>query len=331
MIIAGSKKFISAAFASEEELEQVVEANAEEIFGPDSIYLPKSLIHTPGGYGTIPDGFVVDFASRSWFIVEAELAVHSVFNHIAPQVAKQIIAASQPASRKMLTEVVIKRVKEDAELGERLEELGIAEIDIRRVLLDIFERRPIVGIPIDEVGGDLREWAQTQTEVKLWVIRKLVEFGNPDNVIYEVPEESRPALDTSSESEIQASGYATYDIKISDLLAKQLLKAGEALFMTYGPRGGQKRHYEAAVGPEGSIEVLGKSFSAPSYAALLCIQDAGSSRNTVNGWIVWKTADGRTLADLRDSLVKMSGSGEEKMTLKAAKGDTAAAASGGKD
>jgi hypothetical protein len=48
----------------------------------------------------------------------------------------------------------------------------------------------------------------------------------------------------------------------------------------------------------------GKSFSAPSYAALLCVQDAGSSRNTVNGWISWKTAEGKTLADLRDTLLK---------------------------
>lgn len=55
-----------------------------------------------------------------------------------------------------------------------------------------------MGIPIDQVGGDLREWAHTlKTEVKLWVIRKLVEFGNPENVIYEIPEEYRPVLDTS--------------------------------------------------------------------------------------------------------------------------------------
>jgi hypothetical protein len=188
MIIAGSKKFIAEAFASEEELELIVQANAEYIFGPDSLYLPKSLIRTSDGFGTIPDGFVVDLASRSWFIVEAELAVHSVWNHIAPQIAKQIIAASQPASRRMLTELVINRVKESAAFKERFEELGISEIDIRRVLSEIFEGKPIVGIPIDHVGVDLREWAQTlKTEVKLWVIRKLVEFGNPDNAIYRSP------------------------------------------------------------------------------------------------------------------------------------------------
>ena len=80
-----------------------------------------------------------------------------------------MIAASQPASRRMLTELVINRIREDARLRERVEELGIIE-DIRRVLSEIFEGRPIVGIPIDQVGADLREWAGTlRTEVRLWL------------------------------------------------------------------------------------------------------------------------------------------------------------------
>ena len=64
MIIHGTKKFISAAFDSEKELENIVQINAEYIFGPDSIYLPKSLIRSPEGFGTIPDGFVVDLSAR---------------------------------------------------------------------------------------------------------------------------------------------------------------------------------------------------------------------------------------------------------------------------
>jgi hypothetical protein len=305
MIIAGSTKYIAAPFASEQELELIVQANAEYIFGPDSLYLPKSLIKTSDGFGTIPDGFVIDLASKTWFIVEAELSVHSVWNHIAPQIAKQIIAASQPASRRMLTEMVIGRVKENSSFRDRFEELGVSEIDIRRVVSEIFEGKPIVGIPIDQVGTDLREWAQTlKCEVKLWVIRKLVEFGNPSNVIYEIPEEYRPTLDTSPESVVTPSGYTYYDVTIADLLSAGLLKVGQPLFMTYGPRGVERRRFEAVVLEGGLIEVLGRAFSAPSYAALLCVQDAGSKRNTVNGWISWRTDDGSTLADLREAFLQ---------------------------
>jgi len=182
---------------------------------------------------SIPDGFVVDIAARRWFIVEAELASHSVWNHIAPQIAKQIIAASQPTSRRLFTELVVSRVKENASFREKFEDLEISEIDIRQFLADIFESNPIVGIPIDDVGSDLREWAQTlRSELRLWVIRKLVEFGNPSNVIYEIPEEYRPVLDTSPDSDQSAEGYRYYDVTLTNLIESHLLDAGQSLFMS---------------------------------------------------------------------------------------------------
>jgi hypothetical protein len=306
VIIQGRTKFIAAPFSSEQELEGVVQSNAEYIFGPDSIYLPKSVIRTSDGAGTIPDGFVVDIAARRWFIVEAELAAHSVWNHIAPQVAKQIIAASQPASRRALTELVVNRVKENPTFRERFEEFGVSEIDIRQFLTDIFEGKPVIGIPIDEVGSDLREWAQTlKTEVRLWIVRKLVEFGNPGNVIYEIPEEYRPVLDTSPDSDDSAQSYKYFDVSIADLIESHLLTPGQTLFMFHKPRGGERKQYEAVVSADGALETLGRQFSAPSYAALACIQSAGSDRETVNGWISWKTQEGQTLSELREQFLQL--------------------------
>jgi len=306
VIIQGTTKFVAAPFGSERELEDVVQKNAEFIFGPDSIYLPKSLIRTPGGTGTIPDGYVVDIAERRWFIVEAELAAHSVWSHIAPQVAKQIIAASHPATRRALTELVVGMViKEDGDLREKFDESGVREIDIRRFLADIFEGRPIIGIPIDEVGPDLREWAQTlKNEVKLWVVRKLVEIGKPGNFIYELPEEFRPVLDTAPESDVPDQAIKYYEVSVADLIVSQLLAPGQHLSMTYGRRGGERKEYEATVLPDGSLQTMGKIFAAPSYAALACIKDAGSDRETVNGCKSWKDAEGRLLADLREQFLQ---------------------------
>ncbi len=102
MLLSGDKKFIQTPFQNEEELECVVAENYEYIFGPYSFYLPKKLIKTADGSGTIPDGFAVDLENRKWFIVEAELLKHSVWRHIAPQVSKQIIASQQTESRKLL-------------------------------------------------------------------------------------------------------------------------------------------------------------------------------------------------------------------------------------
>jgi hypothetical protein len=263
--------------------------------------LPRSLIRTPDGYGTIPDGFVVDIAARRWFIVEAELAVHSVWNHIAPQIAKQIIPASQPGNRRILTDLVVDRVRESETFKGKFEDFGVSEIDIRQFLEDIFISNPIVGIPIDEVGSDLKEWAQTlKAEVKLWLVRKLVEFGNANNVIYEVPGEYRPVLDTSPDSDESAQNYRDYNVSVVDLIHDQMLIPGQPLFMSYKPRGGDKRQYEAIVMSDGALQSLGRTFSAPSYAALACIQNAGIDRETVNGWRSWRDADGRTLSELRD-------------------------------
>ncbi len=305
MIIQGKTRFISAPFNDEQELETVVQSNAELIFGPDSIYLPKSLIRTPNGSGTIPDGYVIDIAARRWFIIEAELGGHSVWSHIAPQVTKQIIAASQPANRRALTELVINKVRENSSIRENFDDFEISEIDIRQFVADVFEGKPIVGIPIDAVSSDLHEWAQTlKNEVRRWQVRKLVDFDNPGSVIYEIPEEYRPVLDTSPDSDESDPGYKYYDVTLTDLIESHLLYQGQSLFMSYRPRGGDKKQYEAIVSTDGSLETLGRSFSAPSYAALACIQSAGSDRETVNGWRTWRDGEGRTLADLRDQFLE---------------------------
>ena len=305
MLILGDRKFIEAPFDSEDELEQVVVANSEYLFGPSSIYLSKALIRTKDGFGTIPDGFVIDLAARRWFIVEAELGKHSVWSHIAPQVAKQIIAAMNSASRQLLIDIVVEKVRIDATLMEKFVDEGIEVIGIRQVLGVILSGNPTIGMPIDAISNDLREWATTlKVNVKLWIIRKQVEFGHPEIVLYEIPEEFRPALDTEQESLSGNSQVARYDVTLADLIEAGFLRVGEKLFMAWKPRNGDKRIFEALIHADGEIEVLGKRFSSSSYAAVFALQAAGSERTTENGWQKWKTASGDLLALLRDQFLQ---------------------------
>jgi len=90
MIIGKGKKYIRVAFENEAEIEQVVADNFELLFGSSSIFLPKAALTTLSGKGTIPDGIVIDLLREKWFIVEAERASHGTWEHIAPQVSKQI-------------------------------------------------------------------------------------------------------------------------------------------------------------------------------------------------------------------------------------------------
>lgn len=304
MLIDNNRRFVETEFANEQELEDIVVENAEYIFGPSSVYLGKSLIRTGEGTGTIPDGYAFDLAEKQWFIVEAELSRHSVWSHIAPQVAKQLIAAINPTSKLLLTDLVAERVKDDESLQERFEEQGIHTIDVRRFIGEIMASSPIVAIPIDRVKPDLREWAATlKADVKLWEIRKFVEFGNPNNVIFEIPEQFSPQLDTSNPIE-ESSSIARYDVSIRDLIESNLLSAGDQLTMQYKPKGGQQSSYTATVRGDGSIELLDKVFTSPSYAAVEAIQQAGSNRKTENGWIRWRVADGRLLSDIREEYIE---------------------------
>ena len=51
----------------------------------------------------------------------------------------------------------------------------------------------------------MREWAQTlKNEVKLWLVRKLVDFRDPRSVLYEIPDEFKPVFDSKDDLTIIA-------------------------------------------------------------------------------------------------------------------------------
>ena len=306
MLIIRDRKFIKTPFDSELELEKVVFDNYEYIFGPTSIYLPKTLIKTGDGTGTIPDGFAIDLLEKKWYLVETELLHHNVWGHIAPQISKQIIASLQPISKKTIEDLAVDQYQNDETTKEKFAEQKIKEINVRKILSEILNREPIIGLPIDAISGDLKEWARTlKYNVKLWTITKYVDFNDKNSIAYEFPEEFKPILDTQEEQEKEEKTgvLARYEVSIADLIENGLLEPGQKLLMEYKPRQGNKKKYEAEILADGSLKVLDQVFSSPSYAALAGIQDAGSNRKTVNGWTSWKTEFGKALAELRERLL----------------------------
>lgn len=310
MLIFNDKKFIKAPFDNENELENVIINNYEFLFGPNSIFLPKALIKTADGIGTIPDGFAIDIGQGKWYLVEAELIHHSVWNHIAPQITKQLLASQQLFNKKIIEDVLVKKYETDNYTQEKFLELNISAVNVRKIISNILETEPIIGVPIDGITNDLRDWARTlKYNVKLWIVNKFVEFNNPKNIVYEFPEEFKPELDTSIEKEEKSSkGEITrYDVALSDLITSGLIKPNEKVFMLYKPRNGQLKKYEATILDDGSLQLLEQVFSSPSYAALAGIQNAGCDRQTVNGWTSWKAENGKTLSELRETFLNSIG------------------------
>lgn len=76
--------------------------------------------------------------------------------------------------------------------------------------------------------------------------------------------------------------------------------------MSYRPRGREQREFEATILSNGAIEVLGKTFAAPSYAGSYCMREAGSDRDSCNGWTRWRTNEGLKLDDLRQKFLKQN-------------------------
>ena len=301
MIIYNKKKYIEANFNDESEIEELVLNNSEHFFGPSSIMIPKKLIKTGDGIGTIPDGFAVDIGSRIWYVVEAELGCHQLWDHIAPQVTKQLLAANCIETRELITEIIIELISEDDSVKEKFEDEGIKEIDIRKVIEEILVKPPIVGMPIDSVSNDLKGWAETlRNDVRLWSVKKYIQFGDPSDIAYIIPEEYRPVLDTTERDKKGKSGITTYDVTMKDLMDYGLLSMDQVLYFSYRPRGGAQKIFNGMLKDNGVLVVLNEEFNTPSYAALYCIQSVGSERTTVNGWTKWKTSNGNTLAMLRD-------------------------------
>ncbi|MBT3879512.1 MAG: hypothetical protein HON76_10490 [Candidatus Scalindua sp.] len=205
MLISGKSKFVKSPFTSEDELKKMVIENADYFFAPSSFCLSRELISDKDGFEVFTDGFAVDIANRQWFIVNAALAKHNVWSHIVPQVVKQLVAAGQSTTKQLIIELIIQQISEDKNIMKKFNDEGYGKEDegvflneIRGVLGEVFGKSPIIGMPIDSISNDLRDWAETlKTKVKMSVVRKYVESGNSENIIYEIPEEDQTGQETT--------------------------------------------------------------------------------------------------------------------------------------
>jgi len=291
MIVGGPDNYYRTPFVNEEEIEKVVRDYAEFLFGSSILFLPKSKITTRGGTSTIPDAFVVDIESAEWFIVEAELASHGTWQHIAPQVSKQLTATDSPGTRDFILTTCLKMVKKDKSAAAVFSDLNIPQIEIHGKLDAILSKPPTVAIPIDGIPSDLEAWVKTlKFSVKIWLIEKY-QSADGKTIFYSIPDENVPTLTSSTlETDSISTQVRRFSQPYQEVMQAGLIYEGQKVFLEYGPRGKKKRIWEGILRKEG-VEVDGKIMSL-SRAAVYCIKQAGSHRETANGWNKWKTEDG---------------------------------------
>ncbi len=197
MLVSGKNKFITSPFTSEDELKKLVIENPDYFFGTNSFCITKELLSDNDGFEMITDGFAIDIANKQWFVVNATLlANNAVWSQIAPQVARQLVSAEQPETKKVLVDLIGKQIREDKEVMKKFSYEGYGEgingvfLDkINDALTETFDKTPIIGMPIESESSDLSNWTKTlKANVKLCIVKKYVENENPENVIYEIPE-----------------------------------------------------------------------------------------------------------------------------------------------
>lgn len=295
-------------FKTEEEVEKVVIDNFKLLFGDYAILLPKFLIRTSGGKGTIPDGIIIDFKGNRWFIMEVERGVHDTWEHITKQIGKQFVAVMNREMKNKITELCIAEIGKQKEFSKLLEsDLKIQLIHIHGYVQKILENDPIISLPIDYSLSDLEVWAK-KFNVQIQHIEKYMNSNG--EVLYDFPDleltQEKESLKTMNKSN------ALYEI-----VKAGLLNVGDIVHFDYGPKGKPKTHFEGKICSDG-IDVDGVVSSA-SVSALRCIQQISASRTTTNGWVTWKTADGKFLEEKWNAFLKAGDEQEQSSNHKKGK------------
>jgi len=139
-------------------LEEAIKSNFQHIFGPDSFYLDiKRLIKSKAGIASIPDGYVILFEPKArWCILEVELASHSIYDHIVPQLTKFNRGIENSSSRKKIVELFYSIINEDEVLKAKLKQ-QIKTGEIYKFISDLISENPLIVVAIDQRTDELEE------------------------------------------------------------------------------------------------------------------------------------------------------------------------------
>ncbi len=196
-IIGNGNRFTEVEFSTESDYEDDIVAFSNELFGDRIVFInPKKRIESKSLGGTIPDGFFFDFTDPTdpqFYIVEVELATHSFFGHVFPQVTKFFAFYKNTRLQRSLVRKLFNIVEGDRDTRAAFKRfLGRGEI--YKFLSDIIETSQNILLIADGTFKELPEIMDTYTDtwgkvVKFLEIRKYV---SGENTIYTI----NPDFDT---------------------------------------------------------------------------------------------------------------------------------------
>lgn len=188
-IYYNEKKYVEYTFKREQELENLVVENSKVLFGEKTVYIDAKKKINSGELGkTIPDGLLFDFSdidNPKFYLVEVELAKHSFFNHIFPQITKFFgFLRDGNTFQSELIDFLYRSISADALLNSEFKKF-IKNEELFKFLKDTIENASDILIVIDGDKREFEEIKETYTDtwdkyVKLVMLKK---YQNNDDFI----------------------------------------------------------------------------------------------------------------------------------------------------
>ena len=169
LLLKDGVRYFPYEYAREEELAQMVIEHYKEIFGKNSLYFDPQTMTTNVGINARNDGIIIDIERNKWYILEVELAQHSLRRHIIPQATDFSIAYEQLDTRKKLTKTISDLINQDPQKTAAFRAQKIE--DIHKYLTETIDTPPTIAIVIDQKTPEL-----DQVSKKLLFKTKTTEF-----------------------------------------------------------------------------------------------------------------------------------------------------------
>ncbi len=277
-----------------EEFHPLVKEHFREIFGTKCIYAEGNILKSESGIGSKPDWFVISFGdTHEWYIVEAELSSHHLYDHIVNQVGRFINGIKNTAIQRKMVEAIYHEITENKVRKAELEE-AIGSGEIYKFLYDLISRPPILTIIIEKKTPELEEAVNLlrYSPIRIIEFQTFTREGAGLAVHAHLFEPSYEGERVVIE-EGEEGGNEIGRVTPKDLIKANLLMVGQEIHRTY-----RSKEYKAKILQDGLIELDGETFPTLNSAI------KHITNTSMDAWYFWRTyhKDGTEceLNELRD-------------------------------
>ena len=213
--------------ALEEEIDTWLENNFRD-FWPDAIYIPGFLIKTLQGKGGKPDGFIFDPVNRQWFVIENELIRHGVWNHIAEQLIRFVVAINNPESLNKVRDRLFEEIEgDDRKMKWALRVFETKPLRLLKAIENFLEYPPKLLVFIDEVNSDMTQLVSALAiDVEVYRLMKIKDDKQRSSIFSPDLNENKPAISHVAETRSTAKAQLMANVIEKSNLEKAGNKRG---------------------------------------------------------------------------------------------------------